>query len=262
MLEKILHVARRTLRGLLRVCVIAAIMMVVGRMMERLLKRETFDRLATVQREALAAVESISPIQFKDRYVCALTPSVEQTNRQFEAQRRSSSFSYLEPFAAAGDCKYTLSGIPAPSAAPHENLPAPVVGHWADGLSGIVSPVVALLDTAWHLVIQPSFFASVFAICSFAIAALLAGLLMASANITWHPYVGPSIFAIGTIALACVVAACLKITMQGGLQLFGWFTSIAGLCCGSAGLAATGYAFFLKTIEVRVHESVDEIIPH
>ena len=244
-----LHFARRFLWGFVRVCVIAAIMMAVSHVMEKLLRRDTFDRLALVQREALAAVGSISPIQFKDRYVCALMPSVDGMNRRMRTRADSSS-----------DCKYTLSGM-LPSA-PGETLPSPVVGHWADGLSGIVSPIVALFDTGWHLIVQPSFFASLFAISSFAIAAVLAGLLMARANITWHPYAGPAIFAFGTIALACVVAACLKLSMQGGLYLFGWFTSIAGLCCGSAGVAATGYAFFLKTIEVRVHESVDEIIPH
>jgi hypothetical protein len=244
-----------------RVCIIAAIMMVVGRMMEKLLQRETFDHLATVQQEARAAVESISPIQFKDRYVCALTPSVEESKREIESHGRGSAV-YLGDFVVANDCKYTLSEFPARPTASSDSLRAPVVGHWADGLSGLVSPIVALFDTAWHLVIQPSFFASVFAVSAFLIAAFVVGLLMASANITWHPYAGPAIFAIATIAVACVVAACLKITMEGGLYLFGRFTSIAGLCCSSAGLAATGYAFFLKTIEVRVHEGVDEIIPH
>ena len=261
MRAKFLGLARRFLRGTVRVCIIAAIMMVVGRVMEKLLRRDTFDRLTTVQQDALAAVESISPIQFKDRYVCALMPSVEEANRQLQAQSRSATLSYLRASAVSSDCKYTLSEFPPRSAAPRDSLPAPVVGHWADGMS-MVTPFIALLDTAWHLIIQPSFFASVFAVSAFVIAAILAGLLMASAHITWHPYAGPSIFAIGTIALACLVAACLKISMEGGLYLFGWFTSIAGLCCGSAGVAATGYAFFLKTIEVRVHESVDEIIPH
>lgn len=261
MRAKFLRIARHGLRALVRLCFIAAIMMGVSRVMEQLLRRDTFDHLHKAQLDAMAAVESISPVQFKDRYVCALTPSVEVTNRQLQARSRSAALSYSGS-AASSDCKYSLSQFPARSAASRDSLPAPVVGHWADGLNGIVSPVVALFDTAWHLLIQPSFFASVFAVSAFVIAAVLAGLAMASAHITWHPYAGPSIYAIGTIALACFVAGCLKISMEGGLYLFGKLTSIAGLCCGSAGIAATGYTFFLKTIEVRVHESVDSIVPH
>lgn len=246
--SRLLHRILHSLRGLLRVCIIAAIMLIVGRVMERLLQPETFAHLANVQSDAMGAVRSISPLQFKDRYLCALSPSAGAMNRELRARGRGSPMAVLESADDAHDCKYAPSG-------------AAVVGHWADGV-GIVGPFVALVDTAWHLIVQPSFFASVFVISAFVIAALIVGLVMAQVHVTWHPFVWPTVFAIGTIALACAVAWCLQVTMEGGLYLFGRVTSIAGLCCGAAGIAGSSYLFFLKTLEVQIHESVDRIVPH
>jgi hypothetical protein len=231
-------------------------MLAVGNVLERLLKTETFEHLAIAQREAMAAVESIRPTQFKDRFVCAITPSADWMNRATPSQ--GSSFTYH--FSDADDCKYTLSSLPA--SARSRDLPPPVVGHWADGMNGLVGPFIALIDTAWHLIVQPSFFASVFAIAAFVIAALATGLLMAMARFTWHPWLGATIFAVGTVALACVVAWCLQITMEGGLYLFGRITGIAGLCCGAAGITGASYTFFLKVVEVQIHENVDKLVPH
>jgi hypothetical protein len=250
------------LRSALRLFVIAAIMMGVGRVLEEKLSAPTFKHLTDLQLEALAAVDSLDPYQIKGRFLCALTPSVESMNRHSR---------YHLP--ASTDCMYSLSlrppssseGVPVDRAADAEmSLPPPVVGHWAEGSAGLVMPFLALLDTGWHLVVQPSAFAAFFAISTLVIGGLATGLLMAWAASKWGTPgpLGLMLFCVGTIAAACAAAWGLRMLMEGGLYVFSQVTQLAGLCCGGAGMTLFGYTLATKAVEVRIHEGVDHLIPH
>ena len=249
------HKVYALLRSVLRLCVIAAIMMGVGWVLEETLSAHTFNHLTELQREAFAAVDSVNPFQFKDRFLCALTPSVESMNRHSR---------YHLP--ASTDCMYSLSllGLSSPeevrvgrASDAEMPLPPPVVGHWAEGSPGLVMPFFALLDTGWHLVVQPSWFAACFAIATFVLGGLITGLLMAWATARWGtsgPF-GLVVFCVGTIAAACAAAWGLRLLMEGGLYLFGKVTQVAGLCCGGAGITLFGYTLATKAVEVRIHET-------
>jgi hypothetical protein len=239
-----------TLHSLVRLCAVAAVMLVVGWILDKALSASTFAYLSTAQARALGAVEAINPLQMKDRYLCALTPSFDSMNRSMPRT------AFQIP--VAGDCMYTLADTAPSPGAP----PVPVVGHWADGMSGYMIPFVAFLDMAWHMVFQHSIFASLFSLAAFLIGALVTGVLMMLPRFTWHPFIGASVFAVGTVAVGCGAAWCIQMLMEGGLYLFGSFTHFAGLCCGSAGIGYAGFALFSKTIEVRVHESVEHLVPH
>jgi hypothetical protein len=252
--------AQKTLRGLVRLCVIAAIMMAISWLLENVLTRDTFAHLTRVQIEALGAVKSIDPIQVGERYVCALRPSVETINEQIRISTRDPRLAYESDTPLSTDCMYQLSDI---KGAPHGQLPSPVVGHWAETFSfPVFIPLVAFLDTAWHIVVQPSFFGSVFAIATVAMAAILTTLLLGLTRQPYNPWLSPVAFAVGTIVLACLVALCLQGLMEGGLIVFGRITNIAGLCVGSAGITSFGFTFFTKAADVKIHDVVENIVPH
>lgn len=120
----------------------------------------------------------------------------------------------------------------------------------------------AFVDTGWHLVVQPSVFASLFAIVVFVFAGFATAILMVLPKFTWHPFVGAMVYCCGTVAIACVVGWGLQMLMEGGLYLFGRVTQLAGLCCGGAGVLLVGYNLAVKTVEVRIHEGIDHVIPH
>jgi len=257
----------RAVRNIVRLCAMAAVMMGIGWVLEHSLSAHTFSVLTNAQREAFSAVKSINPFQIKDRFVCALFPSVESMNRH--AVIRNGIVIGAAPVST--DCMYALStlqpvapaaALPDSGSAPKAALPAPVVRHWAENMSAPSNVVVAFLDTAWHLVVQPSFFASFFAIVVLVFGALAAAVLMALPNITWHPFVGAMVYCCGAVAIACVAGWGLQLLMEGGLYLFGRVTQIAGLCCGGAGVTLFGYNLALKTVEVRVHEGIDHVLPH
>jgi hypothetical protein len=48
--------------------------------------------------------------------------------------------------------------------------------------------------------------------------------------------------------------------MLGGLALFGWLTSLAGLCCGGAGIGFVCYEFCVKAAELQAHHTVTRVI--
>jgi hypothetical protein len=259
----------RAVRNLLRLSLMAAIMMGIGWVLEHSLSERTFSYLTKAQREAFAAVESINPFQIKDRFVCALRPSVESLNRMYSGERYRGMKTGMAPISS--DCMYTLSTLqpailarssPDSSAAVRAPLPTPVIRHWAENMSAPSNVVVAFLDTAWHLVVQPSVFASLFAIVVFVLAGFAAAILMLVPKFRWHPFVGPVVYCFGTVAIACVAGWGVQVLMEGGLYLFGRVTQIAGLCCGGAGLTLVGYNLIVKTVEVRIHEGIDHAIPH
>lgn len=263
MFQKLSRLLYRAMRHVLRLGVMAAVMMAVGWLLQDELTAPTYSYLTRVQGEALAAVRGINPLQIKDRFVCAMRPSIESMNRM------SAGLAYHPPLAS--DCMYTLSNMPRTSghdshsdstASSAAALPPPVVRHWADNSSPMVSAVIAFLDTGWHLVVQRSVFATVFALFAFVLGALIAGMLMMLPRFTWHPYLGGVVFCVGAVAFACLVAWGMQMLMEGGLYLFGRVTQIAGLCCGGAGMSYLGYSFFMKTIEVRVHEGIEQVMPH
>jgi hypothetical protein len=249
---------RPTPRLLLNFLIVTAVMLGISKLTEKLTDQKTFIDLAHQQDLAFAAVADINPLDISRRYLCALGPSVENINRQ--SQGLTYKGRVIGGHApVAGDCRYTLSRVkPAPGA----ELPPPVVGHWGDGLNGFVLPFVALLDLAWHLVVQPSVFASIFAVFVFVAGGMAAGLLMTLPSITWHPYVGPAVFAVGTIALACAVGFCLKEIMEGGLYLFGGITRFAGFCCGASSVVVLAYQYVVKMIEGGIHAGVEHVIAH
>ncbi|MES2293774.1 MAG: hypothetical protein V4527_10800 [Pseudomonadota bacterium] len=249
---------RPTPRLLLNFLIVTAVMLGVSKLTERLTDKKTFINLATEQNLAFNAVAAINPLDISRRYFCALGLSVEEINRQSQGLTYKGQ-AVGGHLPVAGDCRYTLSRVkPAPGA----ELPPPVVGHWGDGLNGIVRPFVALLDLAWHLIVQPSVFASIFAIFTFAAGGVAAGLLMALPSFTWHPYVGPAVFAVGTIALACVVGFCLKEIMEAGLYLFSGITRLGGFCCGASSVVVLAYQYVVKLIENGIHLGVEHVIPH
>jgi hypothetical protein len=262
MFQKGLRLLYRSMGGLLRLCVITAIMMGIGWGLEKLLTVGTFSYLTGIQRDAFAAVESINPLQIKDRFFCALGPSVEAMNRKYP------SVLYHPPVST--DCMYSLSLLPPATLRRSESdrsvssgmpLPPPVVSHWAENTSPPASLFLALFDTAWHLVIQPSVFASLFAMFALALGGIVAGTLMSLPGFTWHPFVGSMVFCIGTVAAACLAAWGMQMLMEGGLYLFGGITQIAGVCCGGAGVTFFGFTFFKKTLEVGIDERIDHLVP-
>jgi hypothetical protein len=241
-----------------RYMIIAAVLMGASKLLEQL-NQPVFAALERQQSLALTAVTSIDPLVFYRRYVCALEPSAEKLNR--ESPRLSLGHGrFFNPHQEVRtDCRYQLpDGTQPAQGAP---LPPPGVGHWAEGLSGIVMPFVALLDTGWHMIVQPSIFASIFSIFAFALGVIGAGILMGLAKFTWHPFVGAAIFAIGTIALSCAAAFVLREVIAGGLYVFGDVTRLAGLCCTAPGILRVAYDYVLELIKTGFHSGVEHVIP-
>ena len=118
--------------------------------------------------------------------------------------------------------------------------------------AGVLTPIAALLELLDRLIERPSTFGSLFAILQF-----LAGLLV-MIGIGWGKDKGRGYYLLGlplgTVFFGCVAGWCTQMLMLAGLWLFGWFTQLAALCCGSAGLAFFGYEFCLKAAEVKAHE--------
>ena len=246
------------LRGVLHFVILTAVLMGVGALLERLREHATFDYLARQQSLAVAAVASINPLDMFDRYLCALRPSVEELNRRSRGVSSNPRYAFLGQAPVASDCRYALSRA-AP--APGNVLPPPVVGHWADGTSGLVQPFLALLDTAWHLIAEPSVFSSIFAIFIIVAGGMAAGTLMALARFNWPPLIGPTVFAMGTIAAGCLIAWCLKEVMAAGLYAFGSITHLAAVCCGASSIVVFVYHFVLKMIETGIHMGAEKIVP-
>ncbi len=259
------HLLRRFSMGLLRLIVITLVMMVIGRITEKLVNKVELLELDRSQAEAMAAVHGINPLQIKDRFLCAITPSVADMNRKFQATHTEGQAFFLGHQSLAGDCAYTLSrsaqAQTSGAVLQGDALPPPVVGHWGDGITPIILPVIALLDTGWHLIVQPSLFASIFAIFAFVMGGILAGVAMVASRQDFPGYVGPIVWSLGTIVCACLVAWGLREIMEGGLFLFGKFTQFAGLCCGGGTVTYFGYSFTVKALEVKTHGVVEHMLP-
>lgn len=63
-----------------------------------------------------------------------------------------------------------------------------------------------------------------------------------------------------TVLAACAAGFATQWVMILGLLLFGGVTSLAGMCCGSAGMAYAGHFPAIKVTEVVVHEKITERI--
>ena len=250
---------QRVLWWVARYMIIAAALMGASKLLEQL-NQPVFAALEYEQSLALAAVAGINPPDIFHRYVCALMPSVEQTNREIQAKHPSPRYGFLGHAPLESDCRYQLSPVkPAPG-----GLPPPVVGHWADGMTsgaGLTNFFVALLDTGWHLVVQSSVFASIFSIFAFVTGGVAAGLLMGMVRFVWPAPLAPVVFALGTIAATYFVALVLRGAMQGGLDVFGDITRLAGICCTAPGILRVAYDYVLELIKTGFHSGVEHVIP-
>ena len=249
---------QRVLWWAARYMILAAVLMGASKLLEQL-DQPVFAALERQQSQALVAVTGIDPLIFYRRYVCALEPSVETLNRESPRLNLGHGRSFTLHAEARTDCRYQLPDGTEP--APGAPLPPQGVGHWAEGLNGIVMPFVALLDTAWHMIVQPSIFASIFSIFALVAGGMGAGILMGLVRFTWHPFVGAAIFAAGTIALSCAAAFVLREVIAGGLYVFGDITRLAGICCTAPGILRVAYDYILELIKTGFHGAVEHVMP-
>jgi hypothetical protein len=270
------HRMRAAAIGLTRFLVITLIMLGIGWGTEKIVNKAELLELSHSQTRAIAAVRGLNPWQIKDRFFCAMTPSVESVNRKFLAPHPDAATYFMATRPLSADCATVLAvkelraaadAQPVPETLEaaikedyHLPAPVPVVGHWADGMSAFVLPVMAFLDTAWHLIVQPSVFASIFAIFSLVMGGILAGVAMAMSRADFPGYIGPLVWCAGTIAATCLVAWGLREVMEGALFVFGKFTQFAGVCCGGGTIAYFGYAFSVKAFEVKTHSVVEHLV--
>jgi hypothetical protein len=180
--------------------------------------------LVTLQNEAYAGVSAFDPWNVFRSYVCN-----------------------VEDAGLNGSCS------PVPRGAEGLNPFAPPAPQPAHGM-GLLSPIVALFAVIGQLVFQPSVFGSLVALLQFA-----AGFaVMLSTNrdenkpaVYWYLW-----FPLGVVFFACVAGWLVQIVMLAGLGLFGWFTRIAGLCCGGGLTGLFGYEFSRKAVELKTHEII------
>jgi hypothetical protein len=226
-------------------------MLVISTIVEHIASKATLDYLKEVQRQSIATVEGLDPLQAQERFFCAMTPSAEAFAAKYNRP--------VTPESRAQDCQYTLSPISGTG----QGLPPAVVGHWHDSAGGnILSGVaLALADTAWHLVVQPSILATIIALTTM-VFGLFCGLVgMALLEKYPHFFLILAVFVLATLAGTCLAAFLLKWIMEGALALFGGLTNLAGLSFGLSGFALGIYNFVAKLFEVRVHETVDHLLP-
>ena len=248
---------RPTPRLLLNFLIVTAVMLGVSKLTEKLTDEKTFIDLAHQQDLAIAAVAGINPAEIGSRFLCAMTPSMAQMRRKYQPVTYRG-----HVFSGPGDvedCAYTLSrAAPAPGAA----LPPPVVGHWGDGLNTMVVPLIALFDTAWHLLVQPSIFASVFSLFAFLAGTFAAFVVMTMWDKLWQTPLAGAFLAVGVVGFACAAAFLLREVMEGGLYFFGGITRFAGFCCGASSVVVLVYQYVVKMIENGIHIGVEHVIPH
>ncbi|HEY1615898.1 MAG TPA: hypothetical protein VGF97_19660 [Rhizomicrobium sp.] len=210
-------------RKLLHFLASVAIALVLGKISEVLLQPETIDRLKTAQTEAYHAASTFQPWHLAGLYVCE-----------------------FEEAAGAG----ALCGSATEGATGLQPYTSPSPQHRG---AGVFAPIEALLGLLDRLIEQPSTFGSVFAILQF-----LAGLLVMIGIGFGKRERGSGYYLLGlplgTVFFGYVAGWCTQMLMLAELWLFSWFTQLAALCCGSAGLAFFGYEFCIKAAEVKAHE--------
>jgi hypothetical protein len=121
------------------------------------------------------------------------------------------------------------------------------------GGAGVLSPVVALFAVVWQLLAQPTAIGKFLALLQFA--GGLFAMLWASRGERREAQFWLFALPLGTVALACLFGWSLQLVMLAGLGLFGWFTRLAGLCCGSGTLGYLVWQFCLKAVELKAHET-------
>jgi hypothetical protein len=219
-------------RKLLHFLISAAIALVLGRVFEALLDRETVADLRVWQTEAYVAARSFSPWSLATLYECEIEKAASNLGR---CSSEPAPFGGLEP-----------------SDAPQPKPPSPYSG------SGILLPLMAFATLLERLIAQPSDFGSFFAIAQFSV-----GLLIVlwfgwgeKKSAPFYYFVLP----LGTILAGCLVGWCTQMLMLAGLGLFGWLTSLAGLCCGGTGLGFVCYEFCVKAAELQTHHTVTRVL--
>jgi hypothetical protein len=234
-----------------------ALAVVVGTVVEAGTNKATYNALQTAQAEGFAAVKAFDPFMIYHRTMCALTPSVSGMNSRIKAEHLGSRYAYLGEEPQSDDCMYQLSTAPHPAG----GLPTPVVGHRAEGLSGLVSPVVALLDVAWHLLFQPSLLAVFLSLSILIMGVMATSILMVLPNITWHPFLGMMVFVAGTVAMSCAAAYLVLGVMNAGLWLLSGVTEFGGLICAFLGIFGAFRGVVVKLVEAAIHLSAEHRLP-
>ena len=254
-IRDILHRLKYEWRAIL---VSSAVVLVILLILEHTVTDKNLDALKHQQAAAIAAVGAINPDQIAGRYICALQQSVADTNRKMAALNKDPRYPGLGQRPVREDCMYTLSEAPhAPGA-----LPAPVVGHWGDGQNAFTLFIAALFDTVWHLVVQPSWLASIFSIAVFVAGFTVAGVLMGQASITWHPYLGGIAFAVLAVIASSAIGWLLREVMLGALYLFQGIFTLAGLWIGATGPIAVAVRYVTMLFETVLHVGVESVHPH
>lgn len=204
-----------------------AIALVVGKAIQ-VFEGGNIEHLKVLHDEAVASVRAFEPTRLAESYICNLKKAGLNATDCSPVQERVEG---LNPYAAPP---------PAPS-----------------GGAGVLTPIVAAFAVVSQLVNQPTI-GSIFALLQFA-----AGLVMmlwlnwgekkqAIYYYLWLP--------LGTVFLACVAGWLMQGLLLGGLAPFGWFTGLAGICCGSGAFGFLGYEFFLKAVEVTTDEAAQDAL--
>jgi len=216
------HVLSGLARRAIRFAVSVLIALLVGKALE-IVAPDSIRNLVTLQNEAYASVSAFDPWNIARAYIC----NVEEAG-------------------------LNESCTPVPRAPEGLNSSAPPAEPHGGGL-GVLSPFVALFAVIGQIVFQPSAFGSFVALLQFA--AGFAAMIWLNRGEKKEPVYYYLWFPLGVVFFACVAGWLVQITMLAGLLLFGWFTRIAGLCCGGS-LGLFGYEFSRKAVELKTHEVI------
>jgi hypothetical protein len=197
--------------------------LLVGRALETIAP-DNIQSLITLQNEATASVSAFDPWNIVRAYIC----NVEEAG-------------------------LNASCTPVPRTPEGLNSFAPPVEPHRGGL-GILSPFVALFAVIEQLVFQSSAFGSFVALLQFA--AGFAAMIWLNRGEKKEPVYYYLWFPLGVVFFACVAGWLVQIVMMAALLLFGWFTRIAGLCCGGSLAGLFGYEFSRKAVELKTHEII------
>lgn len=219
---------KRVLRWAGRAAVAIGISLLLSRAGEAISTAKGLEELAIMQERTLRIVESSRPGDFFALYVDAM-----------------------------------IHKAPSPAAAAR-----PVkLGYWA--MNGQerswLRPLYALADTVWHLfragdpvarIILFAEFAAGFLLTLWAMVALYARSPEAFA----YPYLYGAVIPLVTVAAGTVVGEAVYVVMRAGMELLGWFTSLAGLCCGAGTLVTTIWGLVVEGGRISAEDRLRETL--
>jgi hypothetical protein len=262
---------RRLLHALIHLIVVTCIVLAFTPWLDGAKDSVMRSRFMEAQANSYAAVASINPSQILRRYICAITPSVELQNTRLHVTVWRGI--RLDPrIPVSDDCAITLAKTePKPKLSSREPIqksaqsesPAPVVGHWSDGMNGLIALILGFADVAWHYIYQRSILASILSLTIFAFGGAAGFYFLAVVRFPPHPLVLPAMIGIASIVGACIFAWLMQEFMDIGGQFFSWVSQLVVIKFGvSFDIAAGTATFFWKTIDTFIHSIVDKIVPH